>query len=118
MTALASPLAFESMSASAATAGGRTKLDLADLFALCDANADVESTGTSLVVVPDGTLEPVFAGAGGGIELAFVENPGVVVNLGTTLIGTFTACDLLRAGRFVVFELVLLEVNSVKVLIS
>lgn len=43
---------------------------------------------------------------------------GVVVNRGTTLIGTLTACDLLRAGISAGFELARLDVNSAKVLMS
>lgn len=86
---------------------------------MCEANADGGLAGTSDVgaAVDDASEQP-FATIRVEASLVVGADGGVVVNLGTTLIGTLTACDLLRAGMSVVFELVLLDVSSAKVLIS
>jgi hypothetical protein len=94
-------------------------LDLADLLALCKANADDDLAGTSGGgTAADTASERAFAVRREAGSLIVCVEGGVVVNLGTTFIGTLTACDRLRAGMSVVFELVRLDVSSAKVLMS
>jgi hypothetical protein len=88
---------------------------------LDDANAEADVDASCVAVA----LDPVPATASFSrdnplADVSPLVSPAdtLVVNLGTTLIGTLTAEDLLRPGRLLVLALVLLVVNSVKLLIS
>jgi hypothetical protein len=85
---------------------------------LCEGYAEDKLVGPADGTVDEGALEAGFAATGGETSPLAGTEGGVVVNLGTTLMGTLTACDLLRAGISVVFVLVRLDVSSAKVVIS